>query len=426
MTTAMKLSRLSVVLPLVAVCALGAACSSDGSSSSSSTTVVRTSSGGCASGALTEAPLLATPDTTPQTASYSNDPTAPQAKSCDGMRDYLSTPQPGWDLQSYVFYGHLKDSTGRIIAFSTLEQHQQVKTGSGPAADLQVAAVTVNQGSGITVGGLDGAPDQAVQVSATSNPFSLRSQSFTAPAGAPVHRRPCRGGPAGPARRGDRAHRPGRGRVARRPDGPRPQRHAGLGAAAGRGRRRPVGLRPGRLLPAVDLPEPAPGHHRHLWRLGREVPGRHERPDDRAGRLLLLVAGARGGVVLHHPERLGRGQRHRGRAHRRLREPVVRRQGLRHRRQRRGVDRVHHPARGRAQHEGGHGGPELGRHAALRRARPRRREAAGERLTGGVDALEHRRRAAHPRCERGVEEPPVGEELRHHLHRRTEGRRRHP
>ncbi len=181
MTTAMKLTRRSVVVPLVALCALGAACSSDGSSSSSSTTVVRTSSGGCASGALPAAPVLATPDTTPQTASYSNDLTAPQAKSCDGMRDYLSTPQPGWDLQSYVFYGHLKDSTGRVIAFSTLEQHQQVKTGSGPAADLQVAAVTVNQGSGITVGGLDGAPDQAVQVSATSNPFSLRSQSFTAP-----------------------------------------------------------------------------------------------------------------------------------------------------------------------------------------------------------------------------------------------------
>jgi len=181
MTSFMKLTRLSVVVPLVALCALGAACSSDDSSSSSSSTVVRTSSGGCDSGTLPEVPLLATPDTTPQTASYSNDPTAPQAKSCDGMRDYLSTPQPGWDLQSYVFFGHLKDSTGRIIAFSTLDQHQQVKTGSGSAADLQVAAVTVNQGSGITLGGLDGAPNQAVQVSATSNPFSLRSQSFTAP-----------------------------------------------------------------------------------------------------------------------------------------------------------------------------------------------------------------------------------------------------
>ena len=38
----------------------------------------------------------------------------------------------------------------------------------------------MNTGSGITIGGVDGAPDSAVAVSPTSNPFSLRSQTFTA------------------------------------------------------------------------------------------------------------------------------------------------------------------------------------------------------------------------------------------------------
>jgi hypothetical protein len=181
MTSAMNVKWLSVVAPIVALSVLGAACSSSDTSSSSATTLVRASSGGCASGTLPTEPLLdTTPDTAPQTASYSTEAVAPQSKSCDGMRDYLSTPQPGWDLQSYVFFGHLKDSTGRILAFSTLNQRQDVSTGTGPATDLQVAAVTANSGDGIVLGGIEGAPDQTVAVSQSSNPFDLRSQSFTA------------------------------------------------------------------------------------------------------------------------------------------------------------------------------------------------------------------------------------------------------
>ena len=69
--------------------------------------------------------------------------------------------------------------TGRS---SRLHAHPEPgrETGAGPATDLRVSAVTVNTGSGITIGGVDGAPDSAVAVSPTSNPFSLRSQTFTA------------------------------------------------------------------------------------------------------------------------------------------------------------------------------------------------------------------------------------------------------
>ena len=175
----MQIRRLTRNAPLIAVVLLGVtACSSadaTGRADRSSGAVHRTRRS-CDTGAGVGKPLLApTTETGGQSASYSNEARAPQAKSCAGMRTYLATPQPGFNLQSYVFYGHLKDSSSRVIPFSTLMQLQQAATGVGPA-DIHASAVTVNTGDGITVGTVAGVADSSIAVSATSNPFSLRSQ----------------------------------------------------------------------------------------------------------------------------------------------------------------------------------------------------------------------------------------------------------
>ena len=177
----MAVKRLMFIAPVLSLALVGAACSSTESADSGATTTVRVTPETCESvPAIGDALLTATTADGPQSASYDNDAVAPQSTDCGAMTTFISTPQPGFDLQSYVFYGHLAEPDGTIIPFSTLTQNQAVSTGAGPATDLRVSAVTVNTGSGITIGGVDGAPDSAVAVSPTSNPFSLRSQTFTA------------------------------------------------------------------------------------------------------------------------------------------------------------------------------------------------------------------------------------------------------
>ena len=135
----------------------------------------------CDDAGLVDEPLLDAGPAAPQSASYSNEADAPQSKDCAGMRRFLSTPQPGFDLQSFVFYGHLIDDSGKVIAFSTLSQDSNVATGSGSGSSvIQMDSVSINAGSGTTLGGMEGAPDVSDQLSWTSNPWSVRSQTFTA------------------------------------------------------------------------------------------------------------------------------------------------------------------------------------------------------------------------------------------------------
>ncbi len=139
-----------------------------------------TASTECQVGVMQDLSLLGAPGpTSAQAASYSNDAIAPQSKNCDEMQAFISTPQPGFDLQSYVFYGHLRADSGEVIAFSTLSQ----RSAGGASADgqsTQVGAVTVNAGSGTTFGGVAGTPDGTLAYSTTSHAFSARSQTFSA------------------------------------------------------------------------------------------------------------------------------------------------------------------------------------------------------------------------------------------------------
>ena len=164
--------------PVLALALLGVACSSSSDGATTTTTGGGNPAKGCETGLLPDQPLL-TPSTAtgPQSASYSNDAVAAQSRDCEGMRSFISTPQPGFDLQSYVFYGHLKASDGTIIPFSTMTQSEAADLGNPSSPVLRVTATTVNTGDGIVIGGVDGLPSSTLTESATSNPFSLRTQS---------------------------------------------------------------------------------------------------------------------------------------------------------------------------------------------------------------------------------------------------------
>ncbi len=170
---------LPLVVSLATAAVLGTACSSTSAVSGTPGTDVA-SAKGCDSGAMVDQPLFSpATDTSPRAASYSSDAVAAQAKDCEGMRTFLATPQPGFDLQSYVFYGHLESSDGEVIPFSTMTQRQAAELGTTSSAALRVSAMTVNTGDGVTIGGIDGVPSATETVSYTTNPFSLRTQSAT-------------------------------------------------------------------------------------------------------------------------------------------------------------------------------------------------------------------------------------------------------
>ncbi|MCD9622785.1 lipocalin family protein [Rhabdothermincola salaria] len=169
-------SRSFAVASVVLACALvGAACGSS-AGEESSTDAGRTA-GGCDAEALVGEPLFTPPsDTSRKSASYDTEPVAPQSQDCDRMRTFLATPQPGFDLQSYVFYGHLETAEGTTIPFSTLTQRQAAELGTAESPALRVTAMTVNPGDGIAIGGVDGVLSSTVTESSTTNPFSRRTQ----------------------------------------------------------------------------------------------------------------------------------------------------------------------------------------------------------------------------------------------------------
>ena len=169
-----------LVAPALALLLVGAACScSTGATASARTD--GSPKGGCDSGVLVDQPLFtAATDTSPQSTGYASDATAPQSRDCAGMRTFLATPQPGFNLQSYVFYGHLETADGTTIPFSTMTQSQSAELGTAKSPALRVTAMTVDTGDGITIGGIEGALDRTKTESATTNPFSLRTQQAAA------------------------------------------------------------------------------------------------------------------------------------------------------------------------------------------------------------------------------------------------------
>lgn len=94
------------------------------------------------------------------------------------MRRYLSTAQPGFDLQSYVFYGSLVEPDGDTNTFSLMMQTSNRVVAEVPTLSYAVEGVMFNGGSGFTVGGIQGVPELTVPLSLTSRPWSARAQTF--------------------------------------------------------------------------------------------------------------------------------------------------------------------------------------------------------------------------------------------------------
>lgn len=109
---------------------------------------------------------------------YSSGYSAPQAKSPAGMRRYLSTMHPSFDLQSYVFYGSLVEPNGHTNTFSLMMQQSNRVVAEVPTLSFAVEGVMFNGGSGFTVGGVEGVPEYTVPLSLTSRPWSARAQTF--------------------------------------------------------------------------------------------------------------------------------------------------------------------------------------------------------------------------------------------------------
>ncbi|MEX1217553.1 MAG: hypothetical protein WEA11_03415 [Acidimicrobiales bacterium] len=170
MATVSSQIRFGMAAGLCAMLLVAVSCSGrDNSSPSTSVSATKT---GCTGGVVVTDPLIAAPVTGGASSVYfSNAASVPQSKDCDGMRQFLSEPQPGLDLQSYVFYGHLDSSDGAVITFSTLGQTSTI--GSGAANTSNVKAITTNTGDGVQLGGFAGGP--ATVMSGTTNPFSARA-----------------------------------------------------------------------------------------------------------------------------------------------------------------------------------------------------------------------------------------------------------
>lgn len=135
----------------------------------------RTAPAGCTTDQLVAEPLSSPADGAQISAFYATTASVPQAESCDGMRRFISTAQSGFDLQSYVFYGHLEGTDGTTIPFSTLSQRSSVGASSGTASSSDVAALTVDLGDGIVMAPFVGSGETAPVL--TSNPFSARFSS---------------------------------------------------------------------------------------------------------------------------------------------------------------------------------------------------------------------------------------------------------
>lgn len=128
-------------------------------------------------------PLHADPSPTTGTdgsinASYSNRAKAPQSRGPAAMRRYLSTVQPRFDLQSFVFFGSLIDTSGQVHTFSTMTQTQLLST------PPTVGTVSVNSAdsAGTAIGGLDGVQGSSVSFTLGAHPWRAAVQPLPAPA----------------------------------------------------------------------------------------------------------------------------------------------------------------------------------------------------------------------------------------------------
>ena len=114
--------------------------------------------------------------TTPVNAYYSSSAAAPQSRSVQAFRRFLSSERTEFDLQSYPFFGSLVDSKGRTSTFSLMMQQ------TNDIADLPlsyaVEGVMVNKGTGFTLGGVQGIPEYTLPLTLTASPWSIRAQSF--------------------------------------------------------------------------------------------------------------------------------------------------------------------------------------------------------------------------------------------------------
>ena len=166
-----RVNRWLAVATVAAVAAAG--CSTDQDDVADPTPV-------CSADIVVAEPLLvANTGQGPQDVTYANNAQVPQAVDCTGMRQFVSQPQPGFSLQSWVFYGHLTATDGTVIAYSTLTQRGPSGL-SLPLSSLELGAVTVNAGAGTMLGGIEGVADETIAVSSTSNPWSRRLQTTAA------------------------------------------------------------------------------------------------------------------------------------------------------------------------------------------------------------------------------------------------------
>jgi len=103
-----------------------------------------------------------------------------QAQSPAGMRTFLSTDDPEYTLQSYVWAGSLVDASGQINTFAfEMQRNNESIDGSAPLVPVVTSAALFNRSSdpGFVVGGLVGVADLTLPVSMTSRPWSIRAQA---------------------------------------------------------------------------------------------------------------------------------------------------------------------------------------------------------------------------------------------------------
>ena len=112
---------------------------------------------------------------------YSPTTTVPQSKSAAGMRTYLSTNQPQYTLQSYVWSGSLVDDNGKLSTFAMEMQRNDGSIDGSPNLPFVSSAALYNRtwDPGYVVGGFVGVADLTLPLSLTSRPWSVRAQSFT-------------------------------------------------------------------------------------------------------------------------------------------------------------------------------------------------------------------------------------------------------
>lgn len=112
---------------------------------------------------------------------YSPRATVVQAKSPAGMRAFLSSDHPEYDLQSYVWAGSLVEAGGRLDTFAFEMQRNGPAINSTAILPVVTSAALFNRSSspGYVVGALTGVPELTLPFSLTSRPWSVRAQSFT-------------------------------------------------------------------------------------------------------------------------------------------------------------------------------------------------------------------------------------------------------